>query len=218
MLRSEINCENLSKSFSGKSIFKNFSFNLSAGNSAVITGRNGSGKSTLVKVISNLLQPSKGNVSVKIDDKQILRTDFFRYTGLVSPYLNLYDELTGLENLTFFYELKSGIKSNAKSDSKDTNENINFYLNKVNMFERRNDVIRTYSTGMKQKLKIAFALMNQPEILILDEPGSNLDKEGADLIRDICDEQKQKGILILATNNEREKEYCNEVISIEDYK
>ena len=86
------------------------------------------------------------------------------------------------------------------------------------MYERRNDVIRTYSTGMKQKLKIAFALMNEPEILILDEPGSNLDKEGKDLIRNICDEQKQKGILILATNNEREKEYCNELINIEDYK
>ncbi|HMQ69258.1 MAG TPA: ABC transporter ATP-binding protein [Ignavibacteria bacterium] len=210
----EIKCENLSKSFSGKNIFKGFSYNFTSGSSAVITGRNGSGKSTLVKVISNLIQPSKGSISVKIKDKQIPGTDYFRYTGLVSPYLNLYDELTGFENLTFFYELKS----DGKSAGSEKNEKIDFYLNKVNMYERRNDVIRTYSTGMKQKLKIAFALMNQPEILILDEPGSNLDKEGKDLIKNVCDEQKEKGLLILATNNEREKEYCSEVINIEDYK
>ena len=60
--------------------------------------------------------------------------------------------------------------------------------------------------------------MNKPEILILDEPGSNLDKEGADLISDICEEQKKNGILILATNNEKEKEYCEQVVNIEDYK
>ena len=214
MLKTEINCENLSKSFSGKYIFKKFSFNFKPGSSTVITGRNGSGKSTLVKVISNLIQPSKGRISFKLNDKKILNSDIFRNTGLVSPYLNLYDELTGIENLTFFYELKSGGK---KNDPKNK-EKIEYYLKKVNMYERRNDVIRTYSTGMKQKLKIAFALMNEPEILILDEPGSNLDKEGKDLIRNICDEQKQKGILILATNNEREKEYCNELINIEDYK
>lgn len=211
MHRTEINCENLSKTFSGKTIFKNFSFNISSGSSVVITGRNGSGKSTLVKVISNLLQPSKGTISIKINDKEISRPDHFRYTGLVSPYLNLYDELTGVENLIFFYELKSGGKPDAE-------EKVNHYLNKVNLFERRNEIIRNYSTGMKQKLKIAYSLMNQPEILILDEPGSNLDKEGTDLISEICEEQKKNGILLLATNNEREKEYCDRSLNIEDYK
>lgn len=211
MQSTEINCEKLSKTFSGKTIFKNFSFRISSGSSVVITGRNGSGKSTLVKVISNLLQPSKGKISLKVNDKEIARPDHFRYTGFVSPYLNLYDELSGIENLIFFYNLKSDGKS-------DSTEKVNYYLNKVNLFERRNEIIRNYSTGMKQKLKIAYALMNKPEILILDEPGSNLDKEGADLISDICEEQKKNGILILATNNEKEKEYCDQAVNIEDFK
>ena len=148
MQSTEINCEKLSKTFSGKTIFKNFSFSISSGSSVVITGRNGSGKSTLVKVISNLLQPSKGKISLKVNEKEISRPDHFRYTGLVSPYLNLYDELSGIENLIFFYNLKSDGKS-------DATEKVNYYLNKVNLFERRNEIIRNYSTGMKQKLKIA---------------------------------------------------------------
>ena len=126
-------------------------------------------------------------------------------------YLNLYDELTGYENLDFFYRLKSSRKDNLK-------DRIDFILHRVNLYEKKNELLKNYSSGMKQKLKLAFAVLHEPEILLLDEPRSNLDKAGVDMIYEISNEQKKKGILIIATNDEDDKELCDSILSIEDYK
>jgi len=204
-------CSSLTKSYSSKSIFKNLSINLSTGQSLAVVGRNGSGKSTLVKVIANLIQPDKGSVKCFSGEKEILRENSFVYTGLLSPYLNLYDELSGIENLEFFYRLKSGEHNSYM-------EKVKYFLEKVNLYERRNDLLKNYSSGMKQRLKLAFAVMNEPELLLFDEPGSNLDAEGSKIVLEIADEQKKKGILIIATNDEQEKLLCSDYINVEDYK
>jgi heme exporter protein A len=207
----EINCDNLSKSYSGKTIFKNLSLKISSTQSLAITGRNGSGKSTLIKLIANLIQSSKGKISIKENDTEISNDKWFQNTGLLSPYLNLYDELTGFENLDFFYELKS-------RDKKKSDERIYSVLKRVNLFERKNEQLKNYSSGMKQKLKLAFSILHEPEILLLDEPRTNLDKDGVDLIIEISREQREKGILIIATNDEDDKKLCDSSLNIEDYK
>lgn len=207
----EINCDDLSKTYSGRTIFKNLSFKISSTQSLTVTGSNGSGKSTLIKVIANLINSSKGNITVSSDSKEIPRDKWFLKTGLLSPYLNLYDELTGYENLDFFYKLKSSDKNNIK-------DRIDHILQRVNLYEKRNELLKNYSSGMKQKLKLAFAVLHEPEILLLDEPRSNLDKAGVDMIYEISIEQKKKGILIIATNDEDDKELCDRILSIEDYK
>ena len=84
--------------------------------------------------------------------------------------------------------------------------------------KKKNELLKNYSSGMKQKLKLAFAVLHEPEILLLDEPRSNLDKAGVDMIYEISNEQKKKGILIIATNDEDDKELCDSILSIEDYK
>ena len=211
MSLTEIKCENLSKSYSGRTIFKNLSFNISTSQSLTVTGSNGSGKSTLIKVIANLIHSSKGNISVKSDNMDVPRDKWFEKTGLLSPYLNLYDELTGFENLDFFYRLKA-------KDGSDSHGRIDHVLHKVNLYEKRNEQLKNYSSGMKQKLKLAFAVLHEPEILLLDEPRSNLDKAGIDMIYEVSAEQKEKGILIIATNDEDDKELCDNILSIEDYK
>ena len=211
MSLTEIKCENLSKSYSGRTIFKNLSFNISTSQSLTVTGSNGSGKSTLIKVIANLIHSSKGNISVKSDNMDVPRDKWFEKTGLLSPYLNLYDELTGFENLDFFYRLKAKDRSNS-------HDRIDHVLHKVNLYEKRNELLKNYSSGMKQKLKLAFAVLHEPEILLLDEPRSNLDKAGIDMIYEVSAEQKKKGILIIATNDEDDKELCDSILSIEDYK
>ncbi|MEO6694076.1 MAG: ABC transporter ATP-binding protein [Ignavibacteria bacterium] len=207
----EIVCQNISKSFSGKNVFVNLSFKISSGKSLSITGKNGSGKSTLIKIIANLLNPTKGDIKIYNNGLNIPKENWYLSTGLISPYINLYDELTGFENLDFFYKLKSQ-KSFIES------EIIDHLLNEVNLYDRKNEYLKNYSSGMKQRLKLAFALINNPPILLMDEPGSNLDNEGIELIKKVSRLQMQRGILLIATNDEKDKELCENSINIEEYK
>jgi ABC-type multidrug transport system ATPase subunit len=203
--------ENLTKKYSGKIIFKDVSFSLEVGQSAVIVGRNGSGKSTLMKIISGLISPTSGNIRFKNNDEEIGRDRIRKEMGFVSPYLNLYDELTGLENLKLF----SGLKSN--SDGK-ADEELKSHLEYVGLYERRNDAVKAYSSGMKQKLKIAFSMLHEPMLLMMDEPRSNLDRDGIAVIEKLAERQKEKGILIIATNDEDDLKLCDLRINIEDHK
>ena len=209
----EIVCENLSKSFSGKTIFKKVSFKISNGESLIITGKNGSGKSTLIKVIAGIISPSKGDMSLDIDSKSIPKEVFFKHIGLMSPYLNLYDELSGYENLEFFMNIKCPGKPVNERDEK-----INFLLESVGLFKRKKDLYKNYSSGMKQRLKLAFALLNDPLLLLLDEPCANLDKEGIEVVYRFAEEQRKKGMLMVATNEESDLQLCDSLINIEDFK
>ncbi|MEO8666136.1 MAG: ABC transporter ATP-binding protein [Ignavibacteria bacterium] len=203
-------CDNISKSYSGKLIFKDLSFKLSAHQSLLITGRNGSGKSTLIKIIANVIRPTNGALTIQENDSGIPDDNRFKKTGLLTPYLNLYDELTAAENLKFFFSLKS-------NSTKDGVEKIYFLLNRAGLYEKRNELVRNYSSGMKQKLKLLFAVMNNPGILLLDEPRTNLDKAGIDLVYEMSEEQKTHGILIVATNDDSDKSLCENSLNIEDY-
>jgi len=207
----ELSAENISKSYSGKIIFKNFSINLKSGDSVSILGRNGSGKSTLIKLLTGLIASNKGKVILKVNGSTVPQNLWYSQIGLISPYLNLYDELTGIENLEFFCSLRN----NSRDDMK---EKIDFYLNKVSLFDKRNEPLKNYSSGMKQKLKLIFAIINEPGILYMDEPRSNLDAEGIDIICQTAEEQKKNGILIVATNDADDIQLCEKSINIEDYK
>ncbi len=208
----ELQCEGLSKKFINKIIFKNLDLCLNSGDSLAITGRNGTGKSTLIKVISNLIRESSGKVIMKIEGKEIQQEKRYKHIGLVAPYLNLYDELNAFENLEFFYKLK-----NKSPEKKVVIERINSLLERVNLFSRRNDLIKNYSSGMKQRLKMAFSILSEPEILFMDEPRTNLDKDGIEIAYSIAEEQKQRGILIIATNEAEDLHLCERKINIEDF-
>lgn len=205
-----IHTKDLTKKYSGKTVFKGISFELSAGDSAVIVGRNGSGKSTLMKIIAGIISPSSGSMKFKNTGNEIEMNEVKRKLGFVSPYLNLYDELSAIENLRLFSGLKSDRE--AKDD-----ELVNL-LELTGLADRRNDEVKTYSSGMKQKLKIAFALLNEPELLMLDEPRSNLDRSGIETMERIAERQKDKGILIIATNDEDDLKLCSKRINIEEHK
>lgn len=207
----EIACHNISKNFSGKTVFENINFSISSGESLSIAGINGSGKSTLIKIIANLIYPSKGEIKIRENNSDILKENWYLKTGLLSPYLNLYDELTGYENLEFFYNLNP-------LGSNNTQETIDSLLNEVNLYDKKNEYLRNYSSGMKQRLKLAFALISKPEILLMDEPRSNLDKSGMEIVNKIALKQKEYGILIIATNDEDDKQLCDESINMEDFK
>ena len=194
---------NLTKKFDRKIIFENVNFELTKKNSVAITGKNGSGKSTLIKIIANLLSQSSGDLNLFSEGKKVKKEIVYRYIGFVSPYLNLYDEFTGAENL----KIASAIRGIS-------NDSADYVLKRVGLFERRHDLLKIYSSGMKQRLKIAFSILHNPQILLLDEPTSNLDLEGVGVVNDIAGEYKKDRILIIATNDAHEKSLCDTEINL----
>ncbi|MBM2840078.1 MAG: ABC-type multidrug transport system ATPase component [Bacteroidetes bacterium] len=196
----------VTKEFNRRSIFRDVSFSLGSGESLAITGRNGSGKSTLVKIVCGLLSPTRGTIEYVHDGKMIEGEDVRNHIGLVSPYLQLYDEFSGMENL----ELLSAIRSDRTLED----GRIDEVLNDVGLWERRKDLLRTYSSGMKQRLKYAFAVVHRPDILILDEPTSNLDKDGIEMVTRRVREQQKSAILIVATNDADEATWCSKKVEL----
>lgn len=196
----------VSKEFNRRSIFRDVSFTLGRSDSLAITGRNGSGKSTLVKIICGLLSPTKGTIAYTLNGKSIEHDSVRNHIGLVSPYLQLYDEFTGRENL----ELLSKIRSDRVLEK----GRIEEVLQDVGLWERKDDFLRTYSSGMRQRLKYAFALVHKPDILVLDEPTSNLDSDGIEMVKRTALDQKKDSILIVATNDAEEVTWCGKSISL----
>jgi heme exporter protein A len=187
----QFSATDVKKVFNRRVIFQDVSFSVKSGQTLLITGRNGSGKSTLVKILSDVLSPTEGNVKLFSEENKELasRTKFL---GLVSPYLQMYDEFSAEENLQYALAIRGG--------DPDTNH-IHDLLKRVFLFNRKNDPVRTFSSGMKQRMKYAFALAHQPDVLILDEPTANLDTEGIAMVKDIMHAHREKGILVVATND-----------------
>lgn len=198
-----LNALNLTKKFDRKAIFQDINFSIHPGSATAITGRNGSGKSTLIKIIAGLLGKTSGELYLSVNGERIKNEVLYKYLGFVSPYLNLYDEFTGCENLKIVSDIR-GLGY----------ENIDPVLKRVGLYPRRNDQLKIYSSGMKQRLKIAFAILHNPPVLLLDEPTSNLDLEGVSVIDDIAGEYKADKILIIATNDAHERSLCENEINL----
>lgn len=210
MDNAELILTDIEKKFVTKTIFKKVNLNLKNGSSLALTGRNGSGKSTLIKIIAGLLAATKGKCTLNINGNKTDKEHLYRYTGFVAPYLNLYDELSAYENLEFF----TVMKSNGKKADK---EYINSLLERVNLYNRRFDFVKDFSSGMKQRLKLAFSIINSPPLLLMDEPRTNLDTYGIDIAYGIIEEQIKQGILILATNEIEDTAMCAQSLNIEEY-
>ena len=196
----------LRKDFNRRSIFPDVSFSLRERDSLVITGCNGAGKSTLLKVLAGVLSSTQGLINISIEGNEIHSIDRFQCIGFVSPYLQLYEEFTAWEMIELIRNIRGvGVST----------EFLKELLNRVNLYERRDDFLRTYSSGMKQRMKYACALVHQPPILILDEPTANLDKEGSAIVLRIVQEQKERGIVVIATNDEEEIPWCGKRISLD---
>jgi heme exporter protein A len=186
-----LEAKNLKKVFNRRVVFERISFTLGSNTTLLVTGRNGSGKSTLIKILASVLSPTEGSVGISSSLPYTPESHLMQ-VGLVSPYLMMYDEFSARENLTLALAIR-GMRPDGRK--------IDALLERVQLFGRRNDLVRTYSSGMKQRVKYAFALVHGPKILLLDEPMSNLDTRGVETVRAIMEEQREKGILVVATND-----------------
>lgn len=185
--------------FPGRKVFQDISIEVEKGEKLVITGPNGSGKTTLAKIIGALLRPSSGKVILDMNGRGITGSEIISYTGLVAPDLFLYDELTGIENIDFFASV-AGIQV----------ENTEALFTEYGLEGRGSDLVRSYSSGMKQRLKYILAILRHPPLLILDEPTANLDEAGKALVKEII--TKHDGITIIATNEETDLGYASKTI------
>ena len=201
-----VEAKQISKMYNRRTIFKEISFSLAHHDTLAIIGSNGAGKSTLSKIIAGIISATTGSLEYYVDDRKTDIEEFKHHIGFVSPYLNLYDEFTAKENL----EILSSIGSLFSL----ANGTINESLDRVGLLSRKNDLVSTYSSGMKQRLKYAFALIHTPALLILDEPTSNLDENGITIVREIVRQQKDRGALIVATNDADEAQWCEKSIHV----
>ncbi|MDD8016790.1 MAG: ABC transporter ATP-binding protein [Bacteroidota bacterium] len=203
----KLEAHTVAKIYNRKSIFQNVSLAVKEGMSFAITGKNGSGKSTLIKILCGVLSPSKGTIALSINGVLINYPDYYPYIGLVSPYLNMYEEFSAEENLIFIKRIR-GLNS-------DTDERIKFLLNDFGIYEHRRKEVRNYSSGMKQRLKYCAALVHQPPILVLDEPTSNLDEYGIETVRKAMKLQKNHGALIFGTNDKDDLRFADQIFSLD---
>ena len=204
-----IQTQNLAKLFGRRLIFKDINFNWTDKGIFGISGPNGSGKSTLVKIVAGLIAPSSGKIIHKNSGGEIIPEKLHNHIGFVSPYLVLYEEFSAWENLKIF----------AKIRGVDFNENkVTYYLTQFLLENRKDDLVKTYSSGMKQRLKFIFALMHSPEVLIFDEPTSNLDEEGKKVVYKIVNEEGKQRIVIIASNEVKDLELSSEVLLLEKFK
>ena len=182
----------LRKNFAEKTIFKNLSFSAESGQCLAILGPNGSGKTTLMRILSHLLLPSSGKISYTDDGTEIKLDLIHQRLGFLGPYLELYQDLTAMENLVFFSKIR-GLK--------EYTTRINLLMDTFGLSGREDDQVKTYSSGMKQRLKYIFALLHQPQVLFVDEPRSNLDENGIKTVYEVLTEFKKEHLLIMATND-----------------
>lgn len=194
----------ISKTFSTRKILKDVSFSVEQGSSLAVTGHNGSGKTTLIRILCALIRADQGNIGFEFNGKVI--NDFKYSFSLVGPYLQLYEELTAFENLIFCARLKNTYSGN---------DEIYKLIEQVGLKGRAHDYVKTYSSGMKQRLKYAFALQTKPDVLYLDEPTSNLDKHGIEYVYEIMNQHKRDKILVFATNDEQDLKLADQVVRID---
>jgi len=200
-----VDIRGLSKAYNRRPVFSGVSERVSQGEALAIIGPNGSGKSTLIRCVTGLTRPTAGDIIIHADGRSYRPGEVRHLLGVVAPDIALYSELTGLENLAFFARVR-GIGVSTRD--------LTLLLERVGLAGYGGDILATYSSGMRQRLKYACALLHHPRILVLDEPGSYLDSSGLALVQEIMTSYKRTGVLIFATNDPQEVPFGDRILRL----
>jgi len=204
----QINLVNIGKRYNQDWIFRQCSYQFVAGNAYAITGYNGSGKSTLLQTIAASTNTSEGSIKYSIQQQEITADNIYKYLTIAAPYIELVEEMTATEMLDFHQKFKPFF----------SDISIPEILRIVGLYKTANKEIRYFSSGMKQRLKLAQAIFSNVPILLLDEPCSNLDLAGYNLYHQLITTYCKQKLVIVCSNDVEEYKFCTEKISIENYK
>ncbi|MEO6719031.1 MAG: ATP-binding cassette domain-containing protein [Ferruginibacter sp.] len=202
----QISLTNTGKRYNREWIFRHLDYNFISGTKYAITGSNGSGKSTLLQVIGGALMHNEGKVQMTNNSGIIAEEKYHKHIAIAAPYLELIEEMTAIEFLSFHSRFKPLTLS------------ANEILPIINLEKAANKQIRYYSSGMKQRLKLAQAFFCASPVLLLDEPATNLDAEGIGLYHQLVAEHTEGKLVIISSNDKQEYDFCEEVIEIAKYK
>ncbi|MBC7418083.1 MAG: ABC transporter ATP-binding protein [Pedobacter sp.] len=204
----KISLKNIGRRFNREWIFKHVDYEFTSGNSYAILGANGSGKSTLISVLNGSLTPSEGKVTYTTNQSTIDVSDIYKKISFAAPYLELVETFTLRELINFHFKFKDF------SSGMDASKLIEL----LGLERSANKEIRYFSSGMKQRTKLALAYCAANPVLFLDEPTSNLDVQGLDWYRELNRNFSKDKLIIVGSNQEHEYDFCSDRIQLSDYK
>lgn len=203
----KLSVEGLGKRFRREWIFRNVDLTLERGQSYTFVGPNGSGKSTLLQVLSGVMPATEGRVQYQADGKSLAVDDWYRHVVIAAPYLELIEELTLLELLQFhqaFKPLKNGLAPAELAEV-------------MGLSHALSKEIKAFSSGMKQRVKLGLAFYSEASVVILDEPTSNLDRQGAAWYREHV-RHLSASLLLIGSNQPNEYDFCPHVLDVTQWK
>lgn len=198
----------ISKRYRYEWIIRNLTFSFEKGQQYAIQGPNGSGKSTFLRMVSGHLTPSKGKVKFLEKKQSIALDQVYHRISYAAPYIELIEELTLKEIIEFVNHFKS-FQNNLTTSQ----------IVEILGFEKSlNKPVKYFSSGMKQRLKLALAICVDTPVLLLDEPTTNLDAQGVAWYRTLIEQYGQNRLLIIASNIDHDFDFCKHRLNIMDYK
>jgi ABC-type multidrug transport system ATPase subunit len=203
-----IQVQKAAKRFHYEWIFKNLDLELSAGDSLAITGGNGSGKSTLLKCLAGATPLTQGSIAYQTESGPLEEESWFRSLAIAAPYMELPEEFTLLEGIDFHFQFKKRFGHSSSLE----------LVELLGLEKHKQKALSQFSSGMKQRVKLGLAIFSEVPLLLLDEPTSNLDKQGIAWYLDTMDRCAKDRIVVVCSNEPREYAFCQKKISLEDYK
>ncbi|HKP32235.1 MAG TPA: ATP-binding cassette domain-containing protein [Chitinophagaceae bacterium] len=204
----KISLTDAGKRFNRDWIFRHLNFTFENSRSYAIIGPNGSGKSTLLQLIAGSLDITEGKIHWAINNESIEDSNVFRSVSISAPYLEVIEEMTAIEFLNFHKQFKPFLQ----------NINTATIIEEIGLSSSKNKQIRYYSSGMKQRIKLAQAIFSDTPVVLLDEPCTNLDENGYQLYYSLVDKFCKKRLLIVSSNEEKEIVFCQEKLDIQSFK
>lgn len=204
-----IQLNNLGKKFNREWIFKNLNYTIHAGQKLVILGGNGSGKSTLLQVISGFVTPNQGEVIYLNNENRVEADHLNDQIAFASPYLQLIDDFTLTETVKHITKFKPLIKGFSTEH----------FIEKIELTAAKDKLIKQFSSGMKQRLKLGLAILSDTPLLLLDEPVSNLDQQAINWYKQLIEEYcKSKTVIVCSNAIKDEYFFCDTELNVMDYK
>jgi len=200
--------QNIGRRFNRDWIFRGVDYTFQSGSIYAILGPNGSGKSTLLQVLNGSLGPSAGKISYVYEEKPVEAEAIYQHLSLAAPYLELIEDFSLTEMIDFHFRFKAyktGINNELLTDI-------------LALPGSKNKLIKYFSSGMKQRLKLALAFCSDTPLLMLDEPTSNLDTQGVDWYLSLVQKFAEKRLTIICSNQLHEYSFCDESLNVSDYK
>jgi ABC-type multidrug transport system ATPase subunit len=199
-----IHTENLSKQFAGQVLYNGLNLDFHSPEKYVILGSNGSGKSTLLQMLLGYVAPSQGAIQYIHNGQKILDENIYKYLAFAAPYIELPEELTAVELVDFHFSQREKINDTTSLE----------ILEKVGLLNAQSKYIKYYSSGMKQRLKLALAFYTHSQVLMLDEPCTNLDDEGIKIYHHLIETLTLNRMVIVASNQIEEYKFCERKLQV----